>query len=162
MKRLDAARRLNALLDRITDAGALLVLPLALLLFAQWPLRDLVGAGSRPANDLAQWVFALYVALALRHTTRTHGHLAADTLADKYPPHVRRAIGRFGHALAVLPFALFVLVSGAPLMWNALRLLEAFPDTLNPGYFIVKCSAWLLALVLALQALADLLAPIER
>ncbi len=151
---------LQRLLDRISMACSLLVLPLALLLFAQWPLRDLVGAGSRPANDMAQWLFALYVALALRHATRWHAHLAADTLARRYPPRVRQVIERFGHALAVLPFALFVLASGAGVAWNALATLEAFPDTLNPGYFIVKASAWVLALTMALQALADLVAPL--
>ena len=151
---------LNRVLDRVTSACSLLVLPLALLLFAQWPLRDVVGAGSRPANDMAQWLFALYVALALRHATRTHAHLAADTLAVRYSKRVRSLLERFGHALAVLPFALFVLASGAPVAWNALRTLEAFPDTLNPGYFIVKASAWLLALAMALQAIADLFAPL--
>jgi len=44
---------LSAGLDRVTRAAAWLVLPLALLLFAQWPLRDLVGAWSRQANDIA-------------------------------------------------------------------------------------------------------------
>ena len=150
---------LTRLLDRIASAGSWLVLPLALLLFLQWPLRDAVGAGSRPANDMAQWLFALYVAVALRHATRWRTHIAADTLAARYPLRVRRVIERFGHALAVLPFALFVLASGAPIAWNALRTLEAFPDTLNPGYFIVKLSAWLLALLMALQALAELFAP---
>ena len=46
-------------------AAAALVLPLALLLFAQWPLRDLVQAHSREANDLAQIIFALYMAVAV-------------------------------------------------------------------------------------------------
>ena len=152
------ARKLNAALDRVTLAGSALVLPLSLLLFAQWPLRDVVGAGSRPANDLAQWVFALYVALALRHTTRVRGHMAVDTLAARYPARVRERIWRWGHTLCVLPWALFVLNSGAPQVWQSLRTFEAFPDTFNPLYFIVKCAAWLLALLLALQALADLLA----
>ena len=38
----------------IVRAASLLVLPVSLLLFLQWPLRDLVHAGSREANDLAQ------------------------------------------------------------------------------------------------------------
>jgi TRAP-type mannitol/chloroaromatic compound transport system permease small subunit len=116
-----------------------------------------VGAGSRPANDLAQWVFALYVALALRHTTRVRGHMAADTLASRYPPRVRARLWRWGQTLCVLPWALFVLISAAPQVWQSLRTFEAFPDTFNPLYFIVKCAVWLLALLLALQALADLL-----
>jgi hypothetical protein len=58
----------------------------------------------------------------------------------------------------VLPFALFVLVSGAPMAWRSLVEMESFPDTFNPGYFIIKCAAWLMALAMALQALLDMLA----
>lgn len=43
----------------LVTAASLLVLPLALLLFAQWPSRDWVRAHSRTANDVAQIVFAL-------------------------------------------------------------------------------------------------------
>jgi TRAP-type mannitol/chloroaromatic compound transport system permease small subunit len=150
---------MRAWLDRVTDAMSWLVLPLALLLFAQWPLRDLVGAFSRQANDLAQCLFALYVALALRQASRVHAHLAADALASHLPPRWRERLARLGHALAVLPFALFVLASGAPLVWYSLRGLEAFPDTFNPGYFVIKCAAWLLALAMAMQALCDLMLP---
>jgi TRAP-type C4-dicarboxylate transport system permease small subunit len=63
-----------ALLDRIlraiTAAGLVLVLPISLLLFLQWPLRDLLQAYSREANDLAQWLFALYVSVAITYATR--------------------------------------------------------------------------------------------
>lgn len=154
--RPSCAAALNVLLDRLTLSGGLLVLPLSLLLFAQWPLRDLVGAGSRPANDLAQWLFALYVALALRHTTRVGGHLAVDALSARYPRRVRERVQRWGQALCVLPWALFVLVSSAPVAWQSLRGFEAFPDTGNPLYFMVKLSVCLMALLVALQALLDL------
>jgi TRAP-type C4-dicarboxylate transport system permease small subunit len=154
--------RLTLFFDRLTATAAWLVLPLALLLFAQWPLRDLLGAGSRQANDLAQSLFALYVALALRQCTRDRLHLAADALAARYPSRIREALDRFGHALAVLPFALFVLTSGAPMVWNAVRLVEAFPETLNPGYFVIKVAAWLMALAMAVQAVLDVAAPSAR
>ena len=153
----NAAATLGACLDQLTLAGSVLVLPLSLLLFAQWPLRDVAGAGSRPANDLAQWVFAVYVALALRHTTRVRGHMAADVLAARYPQAVRELIWRWGQAVCVLPWAVFVLVSGAPMAWQSTRGLEAFPDTFSPLYFMVKISACLMALLMTLQALLDLL-----
>ena len=152
-----AARALNAALDRVTDAAAWLALPLVLLLFAQWPLRDLVGAGSRPANDAAQCTFALLVAFAVRHATRQHAHLAADTWAARRPPRWRRAMQRWGQAACVLPWSLFVVVAGWPMLERSVLGLEAFPDTFNPGYFIVKFSAWLLALLMALQSLVELL-----
>ena len=39
---------------RLVEAGRWLVLPVALILFLQWPLRDFVQWGSREANDLGQ------------------------------------------------------------------------------------------------------------
>ncbi|MGZ5130323.1 MAG: TRAP transporter small permease subunit [Caldimonas sp.] len=147
---------LSAGLDRATRAGAWLVLPLALLLFAQWPLRDAIGAWSRQANDVAQWLFALYVALALREATRRRAHMAAGLFVHSYPERWQRRIARFGESLCVLPWALFVLVSGAVPTWNSIVGLEAFPDTFNPLYFVIRASAWLLALLMTFQAVAEL------
>ena len=70
-------------------AGAL-VLPLTLLLFAQWPLRDVVQAGSRQANDLAQLIFALYMAVAVTVASIQGSHLAAHVTADAAPASWRR------------------------------------------------------------------------
>src|SRR5947209_2359421 len=125
-------RGFAAAFDRVTAVGAWLVLPLALLLFAQWPLRDLVGAWSRDANDAAQWIFALYVALAVRAATRAREHMAAGLLLRRPPGRWRRRIARYGEAVCVLPWALFVLVAGAGPTWRSLVGLEAFPDTFNP------------------------------
>lgn len=154
--------RTNAWLDRLTLGTSLLVLPLTVLLFAQWPLRDLAGAGSRQANDLAQWVFALYVAVALRHTTRVRGHMASDALAARYPHPLREGLLRWGSALCVLPWAAFVLVVSAPTVWRSVLGLESFPDTFNPLYFLIKVSVWLLALLTGLQTLLDALTPPSR
>jgi hypothetical protein len=49
----------------VTLCASLLVLPLAGLLFFQWPLRECVQAYSHEANDLGQVLFALYVAVAI-------------------------------------------------------------------------------------------------
>jgi TRAP-type C4-dicarboxylate transport system permease small subunit len=152
------ALAVGAALDRATRLGAWLVLPLALLLFAQWPLRDLVGAWSRQANDTAQWIFALYVALAVREATRRQAHMAAAFLAGRYPLRWQRRLVRFGEPIAVLPWAIFVLVAGAAPTWHSLLELEGFPDTGNPLYFLIRVSAWLLALLMLLQALLVLVA----
>jgi len=155
------ARRLQGALDAFTTAGAWLVLPLVALLCVQWPLRDVVAAGSRQANDIAQWIFALYVALAVRHATRRRAHIAADAWAAAHlAPRTRAAIDRFGLVLCTLPWALYVLASGALPVWRSLTQLEAFPDTFNPLYFVIKASAWLLAAMHALQAIVDACAPL--
>ena len=71
---LAAADRLIA---AIMSAARRLILPVVLLLFLQWPLRDLVKGYSREANDLGQLLFALYVAVAFTAAMRAHTHLAA-------------------------------------------------------------------------------------
>ncbi len=139
--------------------GAPLAIPLSLLLFLQWPLRDLVQAGSREANDAAQVLFAAYVAVALTAATRGRAHLAADVVARRFPPHWRARLTRFASLAVAAPFALFVLWTGAPAAWSSLLQLEHFPETLNPGYFLLRAAALLLAALALAQALLDARAP---
>ena len=56
---------LDRTLGRLVAAASILVLPVSLLLFLQWPLREWLLAYSREANDLAQVLFALYVSVAI-------------------------------------------------------------------------------------------------
>jgi TRAP-type mannitol/chloroaromatic compound transport system permease small subunit len=148
-------------LDRITGAlcacGLLLVVPLSLLLFLQWPLRELVHAYSREANDLAQWLFALYVSLAITYATRARSHLAADALARRYSPTARSRLYRLASAAILLPWSTFMLYAVAPIAWQSVAQLERFAETYNPGYFILKIAVVMLALLVLLQAIVDVL-----
>src|SRR5258707_4161922 len=132
----------------IIAAARWLVLPVSLLLFLQWPLRDLLHAWSREANDLAQWLFALYVSVALTDATRERAHLAAGALAQRYAPAWRDPIRRAGAALCLLPWSLFVLVARAPTLWRSVRGLEAIPETYKPRYFIIQGRGRLLSLLI--------------
>jgi TRAP-type C4-dicarboxylate transport system permease small subunit len=154
--------RLDRAVGAVVALGQWLVLPVSLLLFLQWPLRDVVHGWSREANDLAQWLFALYVSLALTDATRQRTHLAADALARHYPERRRRQIFRAAALLCLVPWSLFILIAGAAPVWQSVRQLEQFPDTYDPGYFVVKVSAWLLALLVLVQALVDAAQPVER
>jgi TRAP-type mannitol/chloroaromatic compound transport system permease small subunit len=136
-----------------------LILPVVLLLFLQWPLRDLVRSYSREANDLGQWIFALYVAASVTAATRARTHLAADMLARRYRPALRAWLTRCGAALGLVPWAILVLIAGRNLVWSSLVSLEAFPDTYNPGYFIIKLALWVLAGLVLTQAVLDIARP---
>ena len=148
-------RHLDRAVAAVIHAAALLVLPLSLLLFLQWPLRDVVHAGSREANDAAQVLFALYVAVALSAATREHAHLAADAVAGRYRPAVRALIARVAALCIAAPAALFVIVSGARATWVSTVGLERFPETTNPGYFLIRIAVMLLAALVLVQALLD-------
>ena len=72
---------LDRALKAVLELAKWLVFPVVILLFLQWPLRDLVQSYSREANDLGQWIFALFMAVAVTAATRERIHLAADTFA---------------------------------------------------------------------------------
>ena len=133
---------------RLFLAAAALVLPLAVLLFAQWPLRDLLQAYSRQANDVAQILYALYMAVAVTAASHYGTQLAAG----------RSRLGPRATALALLacvgPWAAFLLWSTAAPVWQSLRSLEKFPETLNPGFFMIRLALWLLAVLVLLHAAA--------
>jgi len=154
--------RLLAILDRLV-AGLLrlagwLVLPVVVLLFLQWPLRDVFRAYSREANDLGQWIFAIYVAVAVTAATRAGTHLGTDAVARFYPATIRQALVRVG-AVLLVPWAAFVLIGSKDIVLGSIRGLEAFPDTNNPGYFLIKTALWILSGLMLIQAAVDIAQP---
>lgn len=149
-------------LGRVIGLARWLVLPVALLLFLQWPLRDFVRWGSREANDLGQWIFALYVSLAVTYATRERAHLAVDAIAHDYPARMQNLIARWGCLLCVAPWALFMIWTIEPTVMRSVLMLEKFPETNNFGYFLIKFAALLLAVLALLQAMVDLVRPGKR
>jgi TRAP-type mannitol/chloroaromatic compound transport system permease small subunit len=148
--------RSNTVIDRLLALAGWLVLPVCLLLFLQWPLRDLLARASREANDLGQVLFALYVAMAVTAATRRRVHLATDAVARRWPPALRAAFLVLGNAFGLLPWGLLILVAGWPVAFHSVAGLEHFPDTGNPLYFVVKAAMLLIGLLAVLQAVADI------
>jgi TRAP-type C4-dicarboxylate transport system permease small subunit len=150
---------LHRSIGRVCAVATILALPISLLLFLQWPLRELVQAYSREANDIAQALFACYVSIAVTYATRRRVHLGSDILARRYPPRMRRQLHRAAGLLLIMPWALFVLWSGFGPIVTSIKALESFPETYNPGYFVVKGAVGLLALLALAQAVIAVLAP---
>jgi TRAP-type mannitol/chloroaromatic compound transport system permease small subunit len=154
--------RLDRLIAGVIATAQWFALPLILLLFLQWPLRDLLRAYSTQANDLGQIFFALFVSVSISAATRSGTHLAADTLAQSYRPRTRAWIKRLGGGFALLPWAVFVFVAGKAFVVPSVLEGESFPETNNPGYFIIKCCLWSMAATMIAQAVVDIARPIPR
>jgi TRAP-type mannitol/chloroaromatic compound transport system permease small subunit len=152
-------RALDRAVAALERAAAWLVLPLSLLLFIQWPLRDAVQAGSREANDLAQILFALYVSVAVTAATRARSHLAADLLAHGYGAAWNARLARAAQLLVAIPAAAFVLFAGAGATWTSIVQLERFPETVDPGYFMIRFAVMVLAALVLVQGVLDLVMP---
>ena len=153
-------RGLDRLIGQAVAVAKWLALPLIVLLFLQWPLRDLFRGYSREANDLGQVAFALFVAVSVTAATRAGTHLAADLLAQRYSARTRRRLKQMGAAAGLLPWALLVLIAGKTTVLSGLRNLESFQDSGNPGYFLVKLALWVMAALILGQSLLDIFRPL--
>ena len=151
--------RFDHAMDRLMSAFNLLAIPVIVLLFLQWPLRDGVQAGGREANDQGQWLFALYIASSIVVASRQGAHLSVLAVSRRYSARTRQRLYDLGLILGVLPWALFVMWSGWPLVLRSIIGLERFPETANPGYFLVKTALLVMAVLISGQALRDLLNP---
>jgi hypothetical protein len=141
---------------KLTLVSGLLALPLAGLLFAQWPLREVFQAYSRQANDVAQILFALYVSVAISAASRAKVHLAA------FKPVKRSVSGLTGwrpFALLVClgPWTIFMLWAAAPQIASSVIGLEKFGETLTPGFFMVKLALGLMLVLILLELLLGLI-----
>ncbi|MEP7329753.1 MAG: TRAP transporter small permease subunit [Betaproteobacteria bacterium] len=158
--------RLVRVLDRVIDAfvnGAMwLALPMALLLFLQWPLREVVAQFSREANDAAQVLFALLVSVAITCATRAQAHVAADALASRYRPRTRQGLIRIASLVILMPWSIFVLVFAWRSTVQSVLQFEGFPETFNPGYFMIRVALVLMALLVLAQAVVDAARPLPE
>jgi TRAP-type mannitol/chloroaromatic compound transport system permease small subunit len=150
---------LDRLVAFILAAAKWLALPIVLALFLQWPLRDLLGVYSRETNDIGQWVFALYVSVAVTAATRAKTHLATDTIARRYSQRWRTFLAKAGILLGVIPWAVFVLVTSRYIVLASVLALEQFPDTYHPGYYLIKVALFLLALLMLIEGVIELFRP---
>jgi TRAP-type mannitol/chloroaromatic compound transport system permease small subunit len=150
-------RTLDRIVERTLLATGVLVLPVGLLLFLQWPLREVIQSYSREANDFAQCLFAIYASVAVTCATRHQAHLATDIVAQRYSARARRLLARGALLFVLVPWSLFILYAAWPATIQSVRQLEAFPETFNPGYFVVRIAVVLTALLVLVQALLDVL-----
>jgi TRAP-type mannitol/chloroaromatic compound transport system permease small subunit len=154
-------RLLDQFVEFVLAAAKWLALPVVTLLFLQWPLRTVVGLYSREANDLGQWLFAIYVAAAITAATRAKTHLAADTISRNYSDATRQWLARAGALFGLIPWSIIVLVTSWSIVRNSALLLERFPDTNNPGYFIIKLALLVLALLVLAEGVIELFRPLR-
>ena len=159
MTRVYAA--LQRLLSIVTHTVAWGVLALAVLLFAQWPLRDAVQAYSREANDLAQIIFAVLAAASVTAASMAGCHLSAH-ITTEHPTQGGAPWRAWALAACVLPWAAFMVWSSADQVWASVVHLERFGETSNPGYFLIKCAGLLLVLLVAAHTLLELVRSMRR
>ena len=82
-------------------------------------------------------------------------------MARKYAAATRQWLARAGALFGLIPWSIIVLVTSWSVVRNSALLLERFPDTGNPGYFIIKLALLLMALLVFIEGVLELM-PVRR
>jgi len=131
-----------------------LVLVVIALLFAQLPLREVFGGGHILANDFGQIFHASVFMFGLAYALRWDRHVRMDVFYRRLGEHRRAAVNLAGALLFVLPWCALMVWYGTPVMLRSIAVLELFPDTWSPGYFMFKVLLVTCPGLLGLQALS--------
>ena len=140
---------------RKASVAIALVIPLAFLLFAQWPLRSWLAANSRDANNIAQIVFALYAAVAITAASRSKAHLAFVGYRTLVQCKVTVLWRPWVRLVCVGPWAAFMLWTALPQMVESIRVMEKFGEGYTPGYFLMRVALVVLAVLVLVNAGGD-------
>jgi len=151
-ERIDlASRAVDALLS-------LLVPALVLLCFVLVLGRYLLDANSIAAQEALQWLHSLVFLLGAAGTLRAGKHVRVDVLQQRWSARTRAAVDIGGYLLCVLPFAVFMLWISLDYVAASWALGESSRDPGGlPAVYLLKSLIPVAALLLALQAVAELL-----
>lgn len=139
----------------VGQAAAYALLPLALLQVAILVARRF-GHTAVAAGEIATWIAVPVGLLTIPWVLQLNAHVAADALAERFPPAVRRVVETLALLLA-LAFALALMWLSAPYAWGAFVTGEGSLAMSGLGFrWVPKAIVPLFALLLALQAVASL------
>ena len=145
---------LEAVVDRVGRAFAWLVLAVVFFLFVQNPLREYVGRGQFFANDMGQLSHATVFMIGVAYAWRWDRQVRVDLFYRRMSARARALVNLLGTAFLLLPWLALVAWDAVPAAIESVKLVEQFPESGSPGFFIMKSVVPAFAAMLALQALA--------
>jgi TRAP-type mannitol/chloroaromatic compound transport system permease small subunit len=151
------AEGIEAFVDRVGRAASWLILALVATLFLQIPMREFVRYGHREVNDFGQIIHATVFMIGVAYAMRWDNHVRVDIIRQHMGPRARAGIELLGTLLFLVPWLTIVTRSGIPIVLRSWAQLEQFADTYTPGYFLLKTQLLSFGLLVALQALANVL-----
>ena len=148
------AGALETVVDRVGRAFAWLVLAVVFLLFVQNPLREYVGRGQFLANDYGQLSHAAVFLVGVAYAWRWDRQVRVDLFYRHMTARARALVNLLGTVFLLGPWLALVIWNALPTVRDSVRLLERFPESGSPGYFVMKALLLVFAALLAIQALA--------
>jgi TRAP-type mannitol/chloroaromatic compound transport system permease small subunit len=148
------AGRLESWVDAFARNAAWLVLAVVFFLFIQNPLREYVGQGQFVANDMGQLSHAAVFMIGVAYAWRWDRHVRVDLFYRGMGVKARALVNLLGTAFLLLPWLALVAWSEGPTAWQSLKLMEHFPETGSPGFYMMNVVVLVFVALVGLQAIA--------
>lgn len=137
---LGLAAVLERSMIRVCEVVAWLALAVVLTLFGQLPVRELIHRGHLALNDFGQLFHATVFLVGIPYALLTDAHVRLDLFHRNFSPRTRALVEVFGTALFVVPWVALLALHGEGHVLRSVSLRETFPETLTPGYFLMRVS----------------------
>ncbi|KAA2317106.1 TRAP transporter small permease subunit [Pseudooceanicola sediminis] len=147
-------RRITALNRLLFTAAKWLVYAIVLMMLWEVLSRYLLNSPTSWAPELATLTFGPYFLLGGPYLLHLGGHVAVDVISEKATGGFAVALKFVGLALAAVTGAILLWFS-LPLVWQSFSYGETSYSAFNPVIWPAKAFLPLAALLLLLQALAD-------
>ena len=148
------AGRLESWVDGFARTAAWLVLAVVFLLFVQNPLREYVGRGQFVANDMGQLTHAAVFMIGVAYAWRWDRQVRVDLFYRNMSTRARAVVNLSGTAFLLLPWLALVAWSEVPTAVQSVKLVESFPETGSPGFFVMNLVVLVFLALVALQSIA--------
>ena len=151
-------RGINHLTELSGRALAWLLPCMVLLTLAVVVLRYLFDLGSIALQESVLYMHGACLLLGLAYTLKHDAHVRVDVLAGRLAPRARLGIELLGHLLFLLPLCTAIVWFCSDYVAASWRVREGSPEVGGiPGIYLLKSLLLLAAVLLALQALAEVL-----
>lgn len=148
------ANTLEAVVDRIGRLFAWLVLAVVFLLFVQNPLRVYVGHGQFFANDMGQLSHAAVFMVGAAYAWRWDRQVRMDLFYRGMSARGKALVNLLGTVFLLLPWLVIVAWGAVPSVIESIKLMEQFPESLSPGFFVFKSIILVFIATMLMQAAA--------
>jgi TRAP-type mannitol/chloroaromatic compound transport system permease small subunit len=148
------ANAIEAVVDRIGRVMAWLVLAVVFLLFVQNPLREYVGRGQFFANDMGQLSHAAVFMIGVAYAWRWDRQVRMDLFYRSMGLRTKAVVNLLGTVFLLLPWLALVTWGAVPTVIESVQIIERFPETGSPGFFVFKSLLLAFAATMSLQAVA--------
>jgi TRAP-type mannitol/chloroaromatic compound transport system permease small subunit len=156
-----AAAAKNSWIDRFSDlvgrAVAWLTLTMVLATLLVVVLRYSFGTGRIWLQESITWMHASVFMLGAAYALKTEDHVRVDVLYRKMTARGRAWVDALGIALFLLPLCVYIFCESLPYVAASFEVREASREAGGlKGLFLIKAVIPLMAVLLALQGIADL------